>query len=1011
MAPATPSSSPTAPGAGATASGDPASASSSSSSSSPSTAAVPDPQRNLSSYLLTLQSALQPLTQSAAHLPNHSDLAFHRSIDRKLIPKLDAEADRLLSSVSQLASWISAHPQAPNPPFVERTTTTTTSRSRSRNGVELQPEDISADVFARSIGDLIDHLLENADTCLDEYTGKIAPRRSKHSNPAAAAAARFTIGALPKSGPLPAKILNAPIPPPQRAFTTKPDNRAGIPWSRPLKLGKPHAKVALGWKPDGKDGAEGSGEGEGGEGAVRGVRRGMYCAEGDPRDNPYHYEIMHAEPPAFCYEAPQPVAPAALDAENPGASTEQSPFVWVDTADKLAVLLDHLLEDRVREIAIDLEHHNYRTYQGIVCLMQLSTRWGDWIIDTLSNEIREHSETLNRAFADPNKVKVLHGANHDVLWLQRDLGLYLVNLFDTYHATNVLNFSGHGLGYLMQRYCDFDADKRYQLADWRIRPLPKEMLYYARSDTHSLLFIYDSLRKELMAASGERGVREVFELSKNVATAVYAKEEWDEEGEGRDGWRALWRKWGREAAEGSEKRRKPEEMKKEERLVRRLHQWRDMVAREEDESPNYVLRAATLMMLASRAPTTVAAVVASFSPAVPALRKRAPELASVIQQEVEAWERDVKKREKRIQQGLEGMEEAAGDGAAGDVGEAISRDRMEVEEIIKDERPVSALSVAATTAQDDINPSLWTKMSDDTARSTTAATTTPGATSSLTSLLFGNDESSAAAAVKTPKPLTAAHGGPSLFNLATAGTDKAEAARGNHEKVSQITRGFVQEVAHVLATKKREASEEAGEHQEAEEEPSLAAPETIKFVSKDQRTTIPDPAKEDAKQQKQQQEKEEEEEEMVVVNTKAGKKAKWSKEKKRKRDEQLAAAAAAAADGASGSGSGSGEVKQEAERDDDATPSKKAKTASSSGGTGGKAREKVTETFDFDRAGALLEDTLSDKKNERKHKQKRSKSSSSAAAAGGGDEAPRREKVVKKKNELRNAARSATFAG
>lgn len=37
--------------------------------------------------------------------------------------------------------------------------------------------------------------------------------------------------------------------------------------------------------------------------------------------------------------------------------------------------------------------------------------------------------------------QVLHGANSDVVWLQRDFGLYIVGLFDTYHATKVLGSS------------------------------------------------------------------------------------------------------------------------------------------------------------------------------------------------------------------------------------------------------------------------------------------------------------------------------------------------------------------------------------------------------------------------------------------------------------------------------------------------------------------------------------------------------------------------------------------
>jgi len=55
-----------------------------------------------------------------------------------------------------------------------------------------------------------------------------------------------------------------------------------------------------------------------------------------------------------------------------------------------------------------------------------------------------------------------------------------------------------GLKYLLSYYCQVDVDKKYQLADWRIRPLEEEMLKYARQDTHYLLYIYDKMTQELL---------------------------------------------------------------------------------------------------------------------------------------------------------------------------------------------------------------------------------------------------------------------------------------------------------------------------------------------------------------------------------------------------------------------------------------------------------------------------------------------------------------------------------
>jgi exosome complex exonuclease RRP6 len=114
-------------------------------------------------------------------------------------------------------------------------------------------------------------------------------------------------------------------------------------------------------------------------------------------------------------------------------------------------------------------------------------------------------------------VKIFHGADWDIEWLQKDFGLYVVNMFDTHQAAKLLNMSSLSLAYLLKYYCQRDANKQYQLADWRIRfvidlsmnmdrfcirinfrPLPDEYLRYARDDTHYLLYIYDRQRNQLL---------------------------------------------------------------------------------------------------------------------------------------------------------------------------------------------------------------------------------------------------------------------------------------------------------------------------------------------------------------------------------------------------------------------------------------------------------------------------------------------------------------------------------
>lgn len=99
--------------------------------------------------------------------------------------------------------------------------------------------------------------------------------------------------------------------------------------------------------------------------------------------------------------------------------------------------------------------------------MQISTRSKDYIIDTLP--LRDELCLLNEVFTKPSITKIFHGADSDVEWLQKDFSLYLVNMFDTHQAAKRLGLARLSLAFLLKNYCDIDADKTFQLADWRMR--------------------------------------------------------------------------------------------------------------------------------------------------------------------------------------------------------------------------------------------------------------------------------------------------------------------------------------------------------------------------------------------------------------------------------------------------------------------------------------------------------------------------------------------------------------
>lgn len=318
--------------------------------------------------------------------------------------------------------------------------------------------------------------------------------------------------------------------------------------------------------------------------------------------HPYGPELMAWEPPGSQLRA---------CIEKPYAPVADTPLVWVNTPELLQKLSCTLQGST--EFAIDLEAHTFRSYAGFVCLMQVSTHTEDYLIDTLV--LRSNMHVLLEPFTNPNIVKVLHGASSDIVWLQRDFGLYIVNMFDTGQAMRVLNFPKFSLAYLLKFYCDVDADKSYQTADWRIRPLTSEMLHYAREDTHYLLYIYARLTNELCAKSNEMNnlIKAVYSKSRDICASVYEKPLCDDESA-----QDLYNKNNRSLT--------PMQFQ----IFKALHLWRDGLAREQDESTGYVLPNHMLFTMAEVAPKESNQIFATCQPTPPLVRVHADALLTII---------------------------------------------------------------------------------------------------------------------------------------------------------------------------------------------------------------------------------------------------------------------------------------------------------------------------------------------------------------------------------------------
>lgn len=211
---------------------------------------------------------------------------------------------------------------------------------------------------------------------------------------------------------------NANITKPQLSFDVPPNNFPTAPW-KPLLTEKPHAMVPL------EEGLQMNKQ------ASDGTRQyaSQYptpittpsnpiisspdpTAASDPKadslksrkkdantwclryNHPYETEIQRMEYPERVFQQSDAIKYNPID---------ESSAIWVDTYEGVLEMLEEL--KKAGEIAIDLEHHDYRTYIGLTCLMQISTRDKDWIVDTLK-PWRHQLQVLNEVFADPSIIKV-----------------------------------------------------------------------------------------------------------------------------------------------------------------------------------------------------------------------------------------------------------------------------------------------------------------------------------------------------------------------------------------------------------------------------------------------------------------------------------------------------------------------------------------------------------------------------------------------------------------------------
>jgi ribonuclease D len=148
-------------------------------------------------------------------------------------------------------------------------------------------------------------------------------------------------------------------------------------------------------------------------------------------------------------------------------------------------------------IALDTEGASFHRFVDRIYLLQVSAPGVTAVLDPLAIG----APPAMGALLESRDVEVvLHDADYDLRLVHQDYGWQVTNIFDTRVAAQLLGIRAFGLAALLERYFGVKLDKKFQRADWSLRPLTKGMLDYAALDTAFLLDLREKMRAELERA-------------------------------------------------------------------------------------------------------------------------------------------------------------------------------------------------------------------------------------------------------------------------------------------------------------------------------------------------------------------------------------------------------------------------------------------------------------------------------------------------------------------------------
>ena len=149
-------------------------------------------------------------------------------------------------------------------------------------------------------------------------------------------------------------------------------------------------------------------------------------------------------------------------------------------------------------LGFDTEFIGEKRYHTLLCLIQVSTEHGYYLIDPLALDGEGELQPFLDLLEDPDIITITHAGDNDYRLLYAQHGTIPQNVFDTQIAAG---FIGHryptSFAKLVEAETGAKLGKGYAVTDWSQRPMREKQIKYALNDVVYLRELYDTITGKL----------------------------------------------------------------------------------------------------------------------------------------------------------------------------------------------------------------------------------------------------------------------------------------------------------------------------------------------------------------------------------------------------------------------------------------------------------------------------------------------------------------------------------